>query len=112
MPKITVSDVIIDVERKSIKNLHLAVHPPFGRVRIAAPMHIDDDVIRLFAVSKLSWIKNKIIRFSQQKRQTEREYVSGESHYFQGQRYLLNVVYGVSENKVLLRNKDLFGFIC
>lgn len=104
MPKITVNDIVIDVERKDIKNLHLAVYPPMGRVRIAAPIHIDDDAIRLFVIKKLTWIKKNKIKFNQQQRQPEREYLSGESHYFQGQRYLLNVING-KKNIVAIRNK-------
>ena len=55
--QITVSEIIIDVVRKDIKNLHLAVYPPDGRVRIATPLHINDESVRLFAISKLAWIK-------------------------------------------------------
>ncbi|MEH2375719.1 hypothetical protein [Nostoc sp.] len=56
MHQITIGELIIDVARKDIKNLHLAVHPPDGRVRIATPLHIDDEAVRLFAISKLAWI--------------------------------------------------------
>ena len=111
MPEITINDIVIDVVRKNIKNLHLAIHPPVGKVRIAAPMHVDNDAIRLFVISKLSWIKKHKIKFAKQERQPEHKYVSGESHYFQGQRYLLNVIYGSSQNNIAIRNKtylDLF----
>lgn len=104
MPGITVNDIVIDVERKNIKNLHLAVHPPKGRVRIAAPEHMDDEAIRLFVISKLPWIKKHQIKFDEQLRQTEREYISGESHYFQGQRYLLNII-NSDKNVVVVSNK-------
>lgn len=105
MHQITVSDIPIDVERKDIKNLHLAVYPPAGRVRIAAPLRVDDEAVRLFAIERLSWIKKQQARFETQARQTERELVSGESHYFQGQRYLLNVTYKDSPPEVAIRNK-------
>lgn len=104
MPEITVNDIVIYVERKDIKNLHLAVHPPIGRVRIAAPEHMEDEAIRLFVVSKLPWIKKHQIKFAEQQRQPELEYLSGESHYFQGQRYLLNVI-ASDHNFVEIRSK-------
>jgi predicted metal-dependent hydrolase len=92
MHQITVSDVLVDVVRKDIKNLHLAVYPPDGRVRIAAPLHITDDSIRLAVIDKLAWVKTQQEKFRLQYRQTERQYISGESHFFKGQRYLLKVV--------------------
>lgn len=111
MRQITVRNITIDVIKKDIKNLHLAVYPPTGRVRIATPLNIDDEQIRLFAVSKLGWIKKHRKNFDNQNRETKREYVSGESHYFQGRRYLLNVIYQTGKPEVKIRNKthiDLF----
>ena len=105
MHQITVSNITIDIVRKNIQNLHLAVYPPTGRVRIAAPLKIDDEAVRLFAISKLGWIKKHRKNFANQQRETEREYLSGESHYFEGRRYLLNVVYQNAKPKVKIRNK-------
>ncbi len=105
MHQITVSDILIDVERKEIKNLHLSVNPPNGKVRIAAPLNINDDAVRLFAVSKLAWIHKQQRKFAEQARQSEREFVSGESHDFKGERYLLNVIYQRGNPKVVMRNK-------
>jgi len=82
MHQILVNDLIVDVVRKNIKNLHLAVYPPNGRVRVAAPQRVDDDAVRLAVISKWSWIKRQQSKFAAQERQSEREYVSGESHYF------------------------------
>ncbi|KCZ72791.1 putative metal-dependent hydrolase [Candidatus Methanoperedens nitroreducens] len=93
MHQIKVGNISIDVVRKDIKNLHLGVYPPNGRVRIAAPLKIDDEAVRLFAISKLSWIKKQQFKFENQERQSERRFVSGESHYYKGKRYLLNVIY-------------------
>ncbi|MDP2845097.1 MAG: DUF45 domain-containing protein, partial [Candidatus Methanoperedens sp.] len=93
MHQITVGNISIDVVRKDIKNLHLGVYPPSGRVRIATPLKIDDEAVRLFAISKLAWIKRQKIKFESQERQSERRFVSGESHYYKGRRYLLNVIY-------------------
>lgn len=105
MNQITVNNIPIDVVRKDIKNLHLAVYPPNGRVRIATPLRLDDEAIRLFAISKMSWIKKQISKFDNQERQTFREFVSGENHYFEGHRYLLNVIYQKGTPKVVIRNK-------
>lgn len=105
MHQITVSDITIDVERKDIKNMHLGVYPPGGRVRISTPLNIDDESVRLFVISKLSWIRKQQRLFKEQARQTEREYVSGESHYLWGERYLLNVIYQKGNPQVVLRNK-------
>lgn len=103
--KIQVGGICVDVVRKDIKNLHLAVYPPSGRVRIATPLKIDDEAVRLFAISKLAWIKKKQRQFGEQQRQPVRECVSRESHYFQGRRYLLNVIEHNAPPKVELRNK-------
>lgn len=105
MDKITVGGIEIDVIKKNIKNLHLSVHPPYGRVRIATPEKMTDESVRLFAISKLSWIKKQQSKFENQERQSEREFVSGESHYFQGVRYLLNVIYSNEKQRVEIRNK-------
>lgn len=105
MRQITVSNITIDVVRKNIKNLHLGVYPPTGRVRIATPLNVDDEAVRLFAISKLGWIKKHRRNFDAQRRETKREYVSGESHYFEGNRYLLNVIYRNSAPGVEIRNK-------
>lgn len=111
MHQIVVNNLVIDVVRKNIKNLHLAVYPPSGRVRIATPTKVDDDAVRLFAISKMSWIKKNQAKYINQERQPERKYISGESHYFRGQRYLLNVINHSGYPKVSIRNKkfiDLF----
>ena len=105
MEQITISNIKIDVIRKDIKNIHLAVYPPTGRVRIAAPLSFSDDAIRLFAISKLSWIKRNQRKFEGQERMTQREFKQRESHYFQGRRYLLNVIEKDVVPKVVLRSK-------
>jgi len=105
MHQIVVNDITIDVVRKDIRNLHLAVYPPSGRVRIAAPLKVDDEAVRLFAISKLSWIKKNQAKYINQERQSERKFISGESHYFKGQRYILNVIYHTGYPRVRIRNK-------
>lgn len=90
--RITVSGLPVEIVRKAIKNLHLGVYPPNGRVRVAAPLRVRDEAVRLAVISRLAWIKRQRMRFHSQERQSAREYVSRESHYFLGRRYLLNVI--------------------
>jgi len=97
----------IDVVRKDIKNIHLAVYPPTGRVRIAAPLKVNEDAIRLFAVSKLGWIRKNQRKFKTQDRIPPREYKQRESHYFQGRRYLLRILETDKAPKVVLKNKKI-----
>ncbi len=104
--QITVSDLTVDVVRKDIKHLHIAVYPPTGRVRVAAPLRVNDDAVRLAVIARLAWIKRQRTKFTSQARQSEREYVSGESHYFQGHRYRLNVIYQAGVPRVAIRNKS------
>lgn len=105
MEHITISNIKIDVVRKDIKNIHLAVYPPTGRVRIAAPLKVADDAIRLFAISKLGWIKRHQRKFEGQERIPQREYKQRESHYFQGRRYLMTIIESEAAPKVVLKNK-------
>ena len=105
MKQITISDIKIDVISKDIKNIHLGVYPPTGRVRIAAPLKINEDAIRLFAISKLGWIKRHRQKFAGQERIAPREYKQRESHYFRGRRYLLNVIEAQAPPKVVIRSK-------
>lgn len=106
MTKIIIDDIEIEVIKKNIKNIYLSVQSPNGQVKISAPKKITDDRIRSFAVSKLSWIKKQQAKFENQERIPEKEYISGESHYYFGQPYLLNVIYQNSgKSKVEIRNK-------
>ncbi len=103
----TIANIDVDIVRKDIKNMHLAVYPPHGRVRLAAPNKTDFEVLRLFAISKLPWLKKNIKSFENQARETVRDYVSGESHFFKGNRYLLEVIYHSGHNKIVLNNKTI-----
>ena len=104
--EITVSGVRVSIVRKAIKNLHLAVYPPHGRVLVAAPLAVSDEAVRLAVIGKLGWIKRQQARFESQPRQSEREMVSGESHYFLGQRFRLRVVHDEGPAKVVVRGKS------
>jgi len=84
--------ITVDVVLKEIKNVHLSVHPPTGRVRIAAPERMSLDTIRVFAISKLGWIKQQQTKLQAQEREPRREYLDRESHYLWGRRYLLKVL--------------------
>jgi predicted metal-dependent hydrolase len=108
---ITVSGLIVEVVRKPIKNLHLGVYPPQGRVRVAAPLAVDDEAVRLAVVGKLGWIKRQRAKFQAQPRQSQRHMVSGESHYFLGRRYRLRVHETTGALRIALCGKstmDLF----
>ncbi|MHB1348940.1 MAG: M48 family metallopeptidase [Desulfobulbaceae bacterium] len=88
---ITVNGIKVEVVRKDIKNLHLGVYPPHGRIRVAAPLVVSDEAVRLAVIEKLAWIKHHKLKFTEQPRQSKREMVSGESHYYLGRRYRLRV---------------------
>ena len=90
--QIQLGDIAVNVVLKDIKNIHLSVHPPAGKVRIAAPLRMDLDTIRVFAITKLAWIKNQQKKLREQERETPREYLDRESHYVWGKRYLLRLV--------------------
>lgn len=104
--QIKVGDYEIDVIRKDIKNLHLSVHPPTGRIRIATPLRIDDEAVRMFAITKMAWIKKNKDKLEAQARQSQRQYVYRETHYFQGRAYLLNLVPHTGAAKVMLHNHE------
>lgn len=105
MNALNINGIEIEFYRKDIKNVHLSVHPPAGRVRLAVPEDMDEEAIRLFVISKLAWIKKQRKQFKLQERQSAREFVSGESHYFLGSRYLMNVIESSEKQRVELRNK-------
>ncbi len=108
--QIELGDITVDVVLKDIKNIHLSVYPPAGRVKISAPSRMDIDTIRVFAISKLGWIKQQQKKFQEQERETPREYLERESHYVWGKRYLLKIIevneapsVELKHNKMILR---------
>jgi predicted metal-dependent hydrolase len=105
--QITVSGLRVEIVRKDIKNLHLGVYPPTGRIRVAAPLRISNEAVRLAVVGKLGWIRRQRANFERQPRQSAREMVSGESHYFLGQRYRLRVYASEEGAKVVVRNSSI-----
>lgn len=102
----TVSGLRVSVVRKSIKNLHLGVYPPDGRIRVAAPIALSDAAVRVAIIGKLPWIKRQRAAFEHQSRESQREMVTGESHYFRGRRYRLEVVESDVDPRVDLRGRD------
>jgi predicted metal-dependent hydrolase len=89
---LTVAGIDVDVVYKDIKHLHIGVYPPLGRVRVAAPQRLDDDRVRLAIAERLPWIKKQRKQLQEAQRQSQREMVTGESHYVWGIRYRLKVV--------------------
>lgn len=90
--RLTIRGIGIDVIYKDIKNLHIGVYPPDGRVRIAAPHRLDDEQVRLAVIQRLPWIKQRRDQLRSADRQSEREMVTGESHYVWGIRRRLKVI--------------------
>jgi predicted metal-dependent hydrolase len=103
---IEVSGLSVEVVRKKIKNFHLAVYPPDGLVRVAAPLQTTTENVRLAIISRLGWIRRKQAEFESQPRQSERHFVTGESHYFQGRRYILEVVENAEKSSVILKSNS------
>jgi len=104
---IELGDVCLDVIHKDIKNVHLSVHPPQGRVTISTPLRMDMDTVRMFAISKLSWIKKHQNKFRSQIRETPRECITRESHYYLGKRYLLRVIEHDAPPKVEIKHETM-----
>jgi predicted metal-dependent hydrolase len=104
---ISLGDIKVDVVQKDIKNLHLSVYPPTGAVRIAAPSRMDLGTIRVFAISKLGWIKSQQRKLRAQPREAPREYLDRESHFVWGRRYLLQIVEKDAAPQVELKHSKI-----
>jgi predicted metal-dependent hydrolase len=105
--RVDIGDIGVDVVLKEIKNIHLSVYPPTGRVRISAPSHMNIDTIRVYAISRLGWIKKQQNKLRGQERETPREYLNRESHYFRGKRYLLKIVESEGPSSVKLQHGSI-----
>lgn len=105
--RLDLGSISVDVVRKDIKNIHLGVYPPTGKVRIAAPAWMELDAIRLFAINKLAWIRQQQKKLREQMRETPREYLERESHYVWGRRYLLRIVERDAAPSVELTHRHL-----
>ncbi len=100
-------DVSISVTRRNIKNVHLSVHPPDGRVTLSAPKDTRLDVARAYAISKLGWIRNQQEQLANQARETPRKFIERESHYLWGRRYLMTVKRKNAKPSVSLDHKRI-----
>jgi predicted metal-dependent hydrolase len=106
--QVKLGNIAVDVMLKDIKNVHLSVYPPAGRVRISAPSRMSLATIRLFAISKLGWIKQQQKTLREQERETPREYLDRESHYVWGKRYLLKVIEKDEPPEIELKHNKMF----
>jgi len=104
---IQLGEISIEVTRKDIKNVHLTVHPPDGRVTLAAPINTRLEVARAYAISKLVWIRDQQRKLECQARETRRRFVERESHHVWGRRYLMTVDYQDVKPTVVLSNKRI-----
>jgi predicted metal-dependent hydrolase len=106
--QLQLGEIAVEVVLKDIKNIHLSVYPPAGKVRISAPSRMPLDTIRVFAISKLGWIKQQQERLRGQERETPREYLDRESHLIWGKRYLLKVIECDEPPSIELKHSRMF----
>lgn len=109
--ELRLGDIAVDLIFKDIKNIHLSVYPPTGRVRISAPSRMNIETIRAFAISKIGWIRQNQIKFDEQKRETPREYLDRESHYLWGKRYLLDFVESIEKPAIKIGHQKFHLFL-
>jgi len=103
----TLGDIDIELIQKEIKNIHLSVMPPDGHVRIAAPLNLSAETIRLYAISKLSWIKKQQKKIRSQQRESKRLFINKETHYYQGRKYMLKIVPTIGVPKIILNKSTI-----
>ena len=103
---IKLNDIVVDVTQKKIKNIHLSVYPN-GQVKISAPLHMNQETLRTFLISKLGWIKQKQTKFQNQERETPRDCINRESHYVWGRCYLLKVIESDAPPKIILGHSEM-----
>lgn len=106
--QIQIADISVEIIKKRIKNMHLAVLPPDGKVRVSAPLAMSDDAIAMFIRTRLGWIRKQQAKFETQPRQSKREYVSGETLYVWGRQYFLQVEYSYKGNALVLDGNKAF----
>ena len=107
MLTLSLGKINVEVIQKDIKNVHLSVHPPNGKVTISAPKRMDIEAIRTYAVNKLSWIKKEQDKIAKQERETKREFINRESHYFKGECYLMKIIEHNFPPKVELKHEKI-----
>jgi predicted metal-dependent hydrolase len=104
---IQLGEISILVTRKAIKNVHLSVHPPNGRVTLVAPVSTRLEVARAYAISRLAWIREQQSKLRKQAREAPRKFVERESHQLWGRRHLLTVVHKQTKPFVSLDHKRI-----
>jgi predicted metal-dependent hydrolase len=92
MPELQIDDLRVEIIRKNIRTLRLTVYAHGGRVRVAAPLRTSDDDIRKMVVARRAWIEKHQTRFEAREKPNTLEYVSGETHFYQGRGYTLHVL--------------------
>lgn len=107
MEIIKLGDLEIQVEIKDIKNIHLGVYPPLGRVRVAVPLSMELDQVRVYLISKIDWIRKQQAGFVSQEREAPRDYISYETHYLLGKRYLLKVIEVDEVPRIILQHEHI-----
>lgn len=106
--RIELGDIVLDVVRKDIKNVHLSVYPPAGRVKVAAPVRMSLETIRPFVIAKLGWIRQQQKKLQEQDRESQKEFIDRESHYVWGRRVLLKLGEHDGPPSVRLTHSQLF----
>lgn len=104
---IQLGDISITVTRKAIKNVHLSVHPPHGRVTLAAPTSTRMDVARAYAISKIRWIREQRLKLTDQAREAPRQFIERESHHLWGRRHLLTIRHREAPPMVTIDHKRI-----
>lgn len=111
MPKVEIGSITMQLNRKAIKNLHISVLPPDGRVRVSAPESMTETAIRMAVISRIPWIKKQQSDFAKQPRQSDREMVGGECHYLWGRRYRLNLIERSGKHEIKLGRGRLHLYV-
>ncbi len=107
METIRIAEIVIELTRKDVKNVHLSVYPPDGRVTLVAPTATRLDVARAYAISRLSWIRQQQAKLKNQARETPRQFVERESHYLWGRRHLMTIKHREAKPAVALDHKRI-----
>lgn len=101
------NDIEVELSQKEIKNVHLRVHPPLGKVTLSAPEDMNKELLRVYVSSKLGWIRRQRKKIISQKREPDYLYITNESHYFFGKRYLLKVSESENKSQVFLHHNHV-----
>ena len=109
---IDISGIDVQINKKNIKNMHLSVKPPLGKVVVSAPLLMSQKSIENFIRLNSGWIRKQQEKFVNQPRMSARQYVSGETYYIWGKQYFLEFVpaakrdFKIDGNKIVLSMKE------